>query len=300
MPTAAARWSATATCPSGRSSPASGPVEVKQPRVQDRRPEETREHFSPPRFLPPYLRKTKSLEELIPWLYLKGISTGDFRKPCRRSWDQTAQASRPRRSRGSRAVWEEEYQEWSTALLGRQAVRLSVGRRHPFQHPSGRRPAVHSGADGSHNRRKEGADRRSTDGYRESEQSWNELLLDVKARGLAIDPKLAIGDGALGFWKALRPGLSQTTRTQRCWVHKTANVLDKLPKRISRKPRAERTIAVASSGDASDGSDQLASPAGGVDHMPTLHRHGRRHLAIDSPRGQGTQRRNPPPCSQGD
>lgn len=64
------------------------------------------------------------------------------------------------------------------------------------------------------------------DGYRESEQSWRELLLDVKARGLTIDPKLATGDGALGFWKAL-PQVLPTTRTQRCWVHKTANVLDK-------------------------------------------------------------------------
>lgn len=69
------------------------------------------------------------------------------------------------------------------------------------------------------------------DGYRESEQSWKSLLLDVKQRGLTVDPKLATGDGALGFWKAL-PQVFATTRTQRCWVHKTANVLDKLPKRL--------------------------------------------------------------------
>lgn len=69
------------------------------------------------------------------------------------------------------------------------------------------------------------------DGYRESEQSWKSLLLDVKQRGLSIDPKLAIGDGALGFWKAL-PQVFATTRPQRCWVHKTANVLDKMPKRL--------------------------------------------------------------------
>jgi transposase-like protein len=74
------------------------------------------------------------------------------------------------------------------------------------------------------------------DGYRESEQSWQELLLDVKARGLAIDPKLATGDGALGFWKAL-PQVFPTTRTQRCWVHKTANVLDKLPKRLQARAK---------------------------------------------------------------
>ncbi len=77
------------------------------------------------------------------------------------------------------------------------------------------------------------------DGYRESEQSWRELLLDVKSRGLSIDPKLATGDGALGFWKAL-PQVFPTTRTQRCWVHKTANVLDKLPKRL--QPRAKEML----------------------------------------------------------
>ena len=76
-----------------------------------------------------------------------------------------------------------------------------------------------------------------TDGYRESEQSWRELLLDVKARGLAIDPKLAIGDGALGFWAAMAKAYP-TTRTQRCWVHKTANVLNKLPKSLQPKAKA--------------------------------------------------------------
>ena len=77
------------------------------------------------------------------------------------------------------------------------------------------------------------------DGYRESEQSWKELLLDVKARGLPVDPKLAIGDGALGFWKAI-PQAYPTPRAQRCWVHKTANVLDKMPKRI--QPGAKDAI----------------------------------------------------------
>ncbi|NOG54993.1 MAG: IS256 family transposase [Planctomycetes bacterium] len=78
-----------------------------------------------------------------------------------------------------------------------------------------------------------------TDGYRESEQSWKTLLLDLKSRGLEIDPKLATGDGALGFWKAL-PQVFGTTRSQRCWVHKTANVLDCLPKRV--QPQAKRML----------------------------------------------------------
>ena len=76
-----------------------------------------------------------------------------------------------------------------------------------------------------------------TDGYRESEQSWKELLLDCKARGLEIEPSLAIGDGALGFWKAMRQ-VWETTKEQRCWVHKTANVLDKLPKGAQPKAKA--------------------------------------------------------------
>ena len=75
-----------------------------------------------------------------------------------------------------------------------------------------------------------------SDGYRESEQSWRQLLLDCKQRGLKVDPKLATGDGALGFWKALRQAYP-TTRTQRCWVHKTANVLDKLPRRLQSKAK---------------------------------------------------------------
>ena len=75
-----------------------------------------------------------------------------------------------------------------------------------------------------------------TDGYRESEQSWREVLLDIKARGLTIEPKLAIGDGALGFWKAL-PQVFGTTKMQRCWVHKTANILNKLPK--NQQPKAK-------------------------------------------------------------
>ena len=78
-----------------------------------------------------------------------------------------------------------------------------------------------------------------SDGYRESEQSWKELLLDLKQRGLTIDPKLAIGDGALGFWKAL-PQVFGTTQAQRCWVHKTANVLNKLP--VGQQAKAKEAL----------------------------------------------------------
>lgn len=148
-----------------------GPVKVKQPRVRDRRPEGQAEPFSS-KILPPYLRKTKSIEELIPWLYLKGVSTGDFGEALK-------------------------------ALLGPDCPGLSATT------------------------------------VTRLKSVWEGLLLDVKARGLVIDPKLAIGDGALGFWKALRQ-VYPKTREQRCWVHKTANVLDSLPKRL--QPEAKQKL----------------------------------------------------------
>jgi len=97
---------------------------------------------------------------------------------------------------------------------------------------------VHPRFDGCHGRWPQGIDCLA-DGYRESEQSWLTLLVDVKGRGLKLDPQLATGDGALGFWKAL-PQVLPTTREQRCWVHKTANVLDKLPKRL--QPAAKEQL----------------------------------------------------------
>ena len=123
-------------------------------------------------------------------------------------------------------------------LLGSEAIRLRVGRRRTLQHSPGRRPQcilvlMGATADG----KKELI--AIADGYRESEQSWKEFLLDVKSRGLAVDPKLATGDGALGFWKALNE-VWPSTREQRCCVHKTANVLDKLPKRL--QPAAKEKL----------------------------------------------------------
>jgi putative transposase len=212
-----------------------GPIEVQQPRVHDRRPPGEKEKFTS-KILPPYLRKTKSIEELIPWLYLKGVSTGDFSEALAALVGPDTpglSASTVTRLKG---VWQDEYQAWSRrSLEGKQYVYVW--------------------ADGVYfNIRLEedrqcilvllGATAEGTkeliaiaDGFRESEQSWRELLLDCKARGLLIDPKLAVGDGALGFWKAL-PQVYPTTREQRCWVHKTANVLDKLPKRLQPKAKA--------------------------------------------------------------
>ncbi|KKL15245.1 hypothetical protein LCGC14_2507520 [marine sediment metagenome] len=215
-----------------------GSVQVRQPRVRDGRERGEGERFSS-KILPPYLRKAKSVEELIPWLYLKGISTGDFNEALAAILGPDAPGLSATTITRLKARWEDEYKDWGRrSLLGKHYVYVW--------------------ADGIHfNVRLEdaGNDRQCilvlmgateagekeliaiTDGYRESAQSWRELLLDCKARGLKVDPKLATGDGALGFWKALREEFP-TTLEQRCWVHKTANVLNKMPKHLQPKAKA--------------------------------------------------------------
>jgi transposase-like protein len=212
-----------------------GPVEVKQPRVRDRRPAGQRETFSSA-ILPPYLRKARSLEELIPWLYLKGVSTGDFTDALKALLGPDAPGLSATTVTRLKAAWEADFSAWSQRSL--------AGERY-----------VYVWADGVHFNIRLEEDRQCilvlmgataegrkeliavADGYRESEQSWKELLLDCKARGLEVDPALAIGDGALGFWKAVRQ-VWPSCRAQRCWVHKTANVLDKLPKGAQPKAKA--------------------------------------------------------------
>lgn len=214
-----------------------GPVAVQQPRVQDRRPAEKREKFSSA-ILPPYLRKTKSIEELIPWLYLKGVSSGDFSEALAALLGPQAKGLSATTVTRLKGIWEKEYQEWSRrSLAGKQYVYVwADGVYFNIRLEGGRQcilVLMGATADG----KKELI--AVQDGQRESEQSWKELLLDVQARGLSVEPKLAIGDGALGFWKALRQ-IWPTTGEQRCWVHKTANVLDKLPKSV--QPKAKEML----------------------------------------------------------
>jgi len=214
-----------------------GPVPVKQPRVRDRRPEGEQEKFSS-KLLPPYLRKAKSVEELIPYLYLKGVSSGDFTDALQAILGPGCpglSASTVTRLKG---VWEEEYEAWSKrSLEGKEYVYVWADGIHTNIRLEEDRQCllVLMGAT------KEGKKEliAMTDGHRESAESWRELLLDVKRRGLSAEPKLAVGDGALGFWKALREVFPNTAE-QRCWVHKTANVLDKLPK--GKQPKAKRMI----------------------------------------------------------
>jgi transposase-like protein len=214
-----------------------GTIAVKQPRVLDRRSAAHRETFTP-NVLPPYLRRTKNIDEAIPWLYLKGISSGDFPEALKGLFGIEAKALSANTVTRLKAAWEDEYGAWCKRSL--------KGKHY-----------VYVWADGVHFNIRLEEDRQCilvlmgvtadgqkeliaiADGYRESEQSWKELLLDVKARGLDIEPSLAIGDGALGFWKAMRQ-VWHTTKEQRCWVHKTANVLDKMPK--GSQPKAKKML----------------------------------------------------------
>jgi putative transposase len=211
-----------------------GAVEVKVPRVRDR--------AGTIRFtsaiLPPYLRRTKSLEELLPWLYLKGISTGDFQEALTALLGRDAPGLSASTISRLKEAWQEEHRRWSRRdLSNRRYVYLWVDGIHFGVRLEDAAQCllvvIGATADG----KKELV--ALSDGYRESEDSWREVLLDLKARGLTMAPHLAVGDGALGFWKAL-PQVFGTTRGQRCWVHKTANVLNKLPK--SQQPKAKAAL----------------------------------------------------------
>ena len=206
-----------------------GQVEVQQPRVRDRRPAGQAESFTS-KILPPYLRKTKSIEELIPWLYLKGVSTGDFSEALKALVGADCPGLSATTVTRLKTVWEEEFQEWNKrSLEGKQYVYVWADGVHFNIRLEEDRQCILVLMGATADGKKELI--AVVDGFRESEQSWKGLLLDVKVRGLVIAPKLAIGDGALGFWKAIKQ-VYPKTRQQRCWVHKTANILDKLPKRL--------------------------------------------------------------------
>ena len=213
-----------------------GLIEVEQPRVLDRRTRNEAEPFSS-KILPPYLRKTKSLEELIPWLYLKGVSTGDFNEALTALVGPNCPGLSASTVTRLKACWEDEFQEWNKRVLeGKQYVYLWADGVHFNIRLEEDRQCILVLMGTTSDGRKELI--AVVDGFRESEQSWKALLLDVKSRGLVVDPKLATGDGALGFWKAIAQ-VYPKTREQRCWVHKTANVLDKLPKRLQPEAKAK-------------------------------------------------------------
>lgn len=202
-----------------------GPVSVRVPRVRDRGDSGIVFHSN---LLPPYLRRTKSIEDLIPWLYLKGVSTGDFSEALAALLGMNAVGLSASTVSRLKETWTDEYQEWNQRdLSGKRYVYFWVDGVHPQARMEDPNPCllVIIGADVSGRKELVGV----WDGYRESEQSWIELLLDLKRRGLTMEPKVAVGDGAMGFWKALMQ-VYPSTRHQRCWVHKTKNILNKLPK----------------------------------------------------------------------
>ncbi len=210
-----------------------GAVPVQAPRVRDRAGEI---RFTSS-ILPPYLRRTKTIEELLPWLYLKGISTGEFSEALTALLGHDA----PGLSAGTisrlKAAWQQDHARWERRDMGsKQYVYIWVDGIHFGVRLEEANQCILVVIGATAEDTKEFL--ALTDGFRESEESWKAVLLDVKRRGLTIDPHLVIGDGALGFWKAL-PQVYGTTRTQRCWVHKTVNVLNTLPKHLQPKAKSD-------------------------------------------------------------
>jgi putative transposase len=217
-----------------------GPVGVRQPRVRDREAaadNAARIRFTPS-ILPPYVRRSKSIETLLPILYLKGISTGDFSEALAALLGKDAAGLSASTIGRLKDGWQDDYAAWLRRDLSarryvyiwadgiylearledeKQCILMLIGAT-----PEGQKELVGF-----------------TDGARESAHDWRDLLLDLKRRGLDLRPELVIADGALGFWKATGE-VWPKTREQRCWVHKTANVLAKLPK--SQHPKAKRAL----------------------------------------------------------
>jgi len=215
-----------------------GDVEVRQPRVRDGRPAGERESFSP-KVLPPYLRRTKSIEDLIPWLYLKGVSTGDFSEALQALVGPEARGLSATTITRLKSVWQKDYETWSRrSLVGKRYVYWWVDGVYfnvRLESPGNQRQCILVILGATPEGKKELI--AVSDGYRESDASWEELLVEVKQRGLELGAELVTGDGALGFWKALTK-VYPASRRQRCWVHKTANVLNKLPKSAQSKAKA--------------------------------------------------------------
>ena len=217
-----------------------GPLEIEQPRVRNKGPRADERAVFISAILPPYLRKSRSIEELIPWLYLKGISTGDYAEALQSLFGTDAKGLSPNVIVRLKEKWGQEYEEWSRRDLSCQefvyvwadGIHVNVRLEDEGNQKQCLLVLMGAMAEG----RKELI--AVIDGVRESKQSWQELLLDLKQRGLTKPPKLAVGDGALGFWAALRE-VYPTTKEQRCWVHKTANVLNKMPKALQAKGKSD-------------------------------------------------------------
>lgn len=211
-----------------------GPVKVQLPKTRDR---SGQGRCFQSLILPPYLKKTRRLEAVLPWLYLKGVSTNDFDEALTALFGESVRGLSPATISRLKAVWQEDYQSFCQRdWRGHEMVYLWADGIYINARSSDRRCVlVVIGCDGYGRKHFLAID----EGLRESKESWKALLLGLRDRGMTRPPRLAIGDGAMGFWSALSEVYPET-RQQRCWVHKTANVLDKLPKRL--QPQAKSML----------------------------------------------------------
>ena len=210
-----------------------GPLRIRQPRVDDRGLAQEQRFSS--QILPRYLRRVASVDNLIPILYLKGISSGDMSEALESILGPGAAGLSATNIVRLKALWEQDYQAWKARDLElKRYAYFWVDGIHFNVRLDEERSCILVVMGANESGRKELL--AVSDGYAESKASWREILLDLKRRGLKMGPTLSVGDGALGFWAALRevyPGC----REQRCWVHKTANVLDKMPKSVQGKAK---------------------------------------------------------------
>jgi len=216
-----------------------GPVAVQRAKLRDRAAGEAgaeRIRFTSA-ILPRWARRTRSLDALLPILYLRGVSMGDFQEALGALLGRDAPNLSPSVIARLRGEWEADYRRWQGRdLSARRYVYIWADGIYlqARMEPQAECMLVLIGATPEGKKELVGFQV----GVRESAQSWRELLVDLKARGLTIAPELATGDGALGFWKALDT-VSPTTRHQRCTVHKTINVLDKMPKSVQPAAKAD-------------------------------------------------------------
>jgi transposase-like protein len=210
-----------------------GDICVKIPRVRDR--SRSGIQFTS-NLIPKYMRRTKNIEELLPVLYLKGISTGDFEEALTSLVGDKAKGMSATTICRLKQVWQDDYDVWRQRDLSKKRyIYIWVdGIYLQARLESKQCLFVIIGADEFGNKELLSV----TDGFRESEESWTEALLDLKSRGLKDGANLAVGDGALGFWKALHKVFPKT-KQQRCWVHKTANILNKLPDTLQEKAKSQ-------------------------------------------------------------
>ena len=212
-----------------------GQLAIQTPRVDDRALAEAGKPRFKSSLVPPYLRRTKNIEELVPVLYLKGISTGGFTEALEKIFGKNVIGFSAENIVRMKQIWEQDYKQWISRDLSesryvywwidgiyfnvrlnddRQCILVIIGAKE-----DGTKELI-----------------AVEDGFRETKESWRSIIRDLKRRGLTTGPELAIGDGALGFWAAIAEEFPNT-KTQICWVHKTANILDKMPSSLQGKAK---------------------------------------------------------------